>query len=87
MAGAEDKRVNELQRAVELASAGRWDEAHAMAPALEGDARADWLHAVLHKIEGDGENARYWYRRTEHAYEDFADPKAELAALQASLSR
>jgi hypothetical protein len=77
----------ELIRAVDLALAGDWEGAHALAQSLEGDAAADWLHAVLHKIEGDRENSRYWYRRTAHAYEDYADPKAELVALRASLAR
>ena len=53
----------------------------------EGDAAADWLHAVLHKIEGDTGNARYWYRRTGQSFEEFADAQAELAAIRASISR
>jgi hypothetical protein len=80
MASTED-----LIRAVDLAIAGNWDEAHAIAQRHEGDAAADWLHAVLHKIEGDADNSRYWYRRTSHDFEDFADPKAELAAIRNSL--
>jgi hypothetical protein len=48
---------------------------------------ADWLHAVLHKIEGDDGNARYWYRRTPHSFEDFTDTNAELAAIRDFLSR
>jgi len=84
---AEAKRASneDLIRAVDLALAGKWDEAHAITQAHEGEAAADWLHAVLHKIEGDGENSRYWYRRVAHAYEDYKDPKAELAAVRASL--
>jgi len=78
--------TEDLIRVVELALAGDWDEAHRLAQRHEGDATADWLHAVLHKIEGDGDNARYWYRRTAHAYEDYADPQAELAAVRASLT-
>jgi hypothetical protein len=81
MASTED-----LIRAVDLAVAGDWDEAHKIAQRREGDATADWLHAVLHKIEGDSENSRYWYRRTPHEYEDYADPQAELAAVRASLA-
>ncbi len=80
MASKED-----LIRAVDLAIAGDWDEAHAVTQAHEGDATADWLHAVLHKIEGDADNSRYWYRRTPHDYEDFADPQAELAAIRKGL--
>jgi hypothetical protein len=75
----------ELKRAVDLALSGEWDEAHALAQRHEGDATADWLHAVLHKIEGDADNSRYWYRRTSHGFEEFTDPKAELAAIRASL--
>jgi hypothetical protein len=78
--------TEDLIRAVDLAIAGKWDEAHALTQRHEGDATADWLHAVLHKIEGDADNSRYWYRRTPHAYEDYADPQAELAAIRANLS-
>jgi hypothetical protein len=77
---------DDLIRAVDLALAGDWDKAHAITQRHEGDAAADWLHAVLHKIEGDAENSRYWYRRVAHTYEEFADPQAELAAVRASLS-
>jgi len=77
----------QLTRAVELALAGHWDAAHKLVQVHEGDAAADWIHAVLHKIEGDEGNARYWYRRTSgQAYEAFADPQAELRAILASLT-
>jgi hypothetical protein len=79
--------AEELIVAVDLAIAGDWAAAHARVQRHEGDATADWLHAVLHKIEGDEQNSRYWYRRTSHEFEDFADPKAELAAMRESLSR
>lgn len=73
-------------RAVDLALAGDWDGAHGIAQADERDAAACWLHAVLHKIEGDDWNSRYWYRRASRRFEDFADPKAELAAIRAELA-
>lgn len=82
MASRED-----LKQAVDLAQKGDWEGAHAKAQGLEGDATADWLHAVLHKIEGDAANARYWYARVSQSYEDFPDPKAELAAIRDSLDR
>ena len=75
----------ELIRAVDAALHERWDEAHEIAQRHEGDAAADWLHAVLHKIEGDAGNSRYWYGRTSHGYDDFADAKAELEAIRAAL--
>ena len=78
---------DELGRAVDLALAGDWNGAHEIAQQDEDDELACWLHAVLHKIEGDADNARYWYRRTSHAYEAFASSNAELAAIKAVLVR
>jgi len=80
-------REDELTRAVDLALAKDWGAAHAIAQRHEGDAAADWLHALLHKIEGDAENARYWYRRTQHGFDEFTDPSAELAAIRDLVSR
>ncbi len=44
------------------AGRGDWDQAHALA---QDDASRDaaWVHAHLHRREGDEGNARYWYRR------------------------
>ncbi len=76
---------DDIRRGVDLARAGSWDEAHEIAQHHEGDATADWLHAVLHKLEGDVGNARYWYRRCgmlDHASDDVT---LELAAIKESL--
>ena len=44
--------------------AGRGDWARAHAVAQEVDARdGEWVHAYLHRQEGDLGNAAYWYRR------------------------
>ena len=45
--------------------AGRdeWERAHEVVQAAEGDPACDWVHAYLHRREGDAGNARYWYRR------------------------
>ncbi len=80
MASTED-----LKRAVACAIAGDWDGAHAIAQRDEQDPLHRWLHAVLHKIEGDDFNSRYWYRGSGHAYEDFASPEDELKAIRAAL--
>jgi hypothetical protein len=72
-------------RAVDLALDGKWQDAHAIVQAHEDDPTACWVHAVLHKIEGDQDNSRYWYRRSSQAYEAYSDPRAELAAIKAAL--
>lgn len=41
---------------------GDWQTAHECAQAQE-DAAGAWVHAYLHRKEGDLANAGYWYRR------------------------
>ncbi|MGE4218155.1 MAG: hypothetical protein AB7G39_01805 [Alphaproteobacteria bacterium] len=41
---------------------GDWDNAHQIAQSDEG-ADAAWVHAYLHRLEGDLSNANYWYGR------------------------
>lgn len=41
---------------------GDWTAAHESAQAIE-DTDGAWVHAYLHRKEGDASNAAYWYRR------------------------
>ena len=41
---------------------GDWSAAHDLAQAAN-DATGAWVHAHLHRVEGDQSNAGYWYRR------------------------
>ena len=41
---------------------GDWDRAHRVVMDASG-ADAAWVHAYLHRKEGDLDNARYWYRK------------------------
>ena len=77
---------HELTRAVDLAIAGDWEAAHKIAQQDETDPTSCWIHAVLHKIEGDAGNSRYWYARAGQSYEAYPDAKAELAAIKAALT-
>jgi hypothetical protein len=43
---------------------GDWDQAHRLAQAQK-DTDGAWVHAYLHRVEGDQSNAEYWYRRAE----------------------
>ena len=43
---------------------GNWTRAHEIAQEVE-DASGAWVHAYLHRKEGDLGNAGYWYRRAE----------------------
>ena len=67
--------------AVEAALKGDWDTSHNIAQDLQ-EADAHWLHAILHKIEGDQWNSKYWYARSAgHHYEDYSDAIEELRVL------
>ncbi len=71
-----------LLKAIELASGDQWDAAHRIVQQYENDATAAWIHAVLHKIEGDPENSRYWYRRAGKMEWVGHEPPEELRAIK-----
>ena len=54
-------------RAVELLEAGAWQQAHEIVQ-QETSALAAWLHGIVHTLEGDLDNARYWYRKAARAF-------------------
>lgn len=45
---------------------GNWVRAHEVAQEIETK-EAAWVHAYLHREEGDAVNAAYWYRRAGRA--------------------
>ena len=44
------------------ANKGEWDKAHRLVMEASGP-EAAWVHAYLHRVEGDLGNAGYWYSR------------------------
>lgn len=48
--------------ALEAEQSGDWDRAHELVQDLV-TAEAAWVHAYLHRVEGDEWNAEYWYNR------------------------
>ena len=47
------------------AAKDNWDKAHGIV--MKQDSRdAAWVHAYLHRVEGDLDNAGYWYRKAHH---------------------
>lgn len=70
-----------LIRSTQAALDGDWEQSHRIAQDYS-DTTANWLHAVLHKIEGDVANSHYWFARTAgKQFHDFADPQQELQAI------
>ena len=44
---------------------GQWDAAHNVAQDVPDADGGAWVHAYLHRKEGDASNAAYWYRRAD----------------------
>ena len=62
---------------------GDWDKAHKIV--MEQDGRdAAWVHAYLHRVEGDAGNAAYWYRAAKRPVAAGAHD-AEWQAIAAAL--
>ena len=76
----DDQELRDLLKAVQAAMDSDWHHAHLIAQDSEHRI-AHWIHAVLHKIEGDAGNSRYWYARAGKSYEDFSDSTDELNAI------
>ena len=75
----------QLKEAVSLALAGDWQASHWIVQQHEDDSTACWIHAVLHRIEGDASNARYWYRRSRREAGLAQSPQEELVTIRGTL--
>lgn len=54
--------IASLLSALEHEKRGDWNRAHELVSNIES-AEAAWVHAYLHRREGDQSNAAYWYRQ------------------------
>ncbi len=65
------------------AKKGDWDKAHKLVQD-ETSRDAAWVHAYLHRVEGDLGNAGYWYAQAGKPVAH-GDPAAEWRAMVAAL--
>lgn len=75
----------DLKEAIERALSGRWTEAHEIVQQDEAGELACWIHAVLHRQEGDLANARYWYARCGRKLRKAVSPEDELREIRSAL--
>ena len=73
-----------LTRALDLLDRGDWQAAHAIVQ-NESSTLAAWLHGIVHTLEGDLENARYWYRRARREFPGPEKVAAEIAQARRAL--
>jgi len=81
VAKTKSPKTKSLERALELLAEGRWQPAHEIVQ-KEKSALAAWLHGIVHTLEGDLDNARYWYKRAKREFPGGDAVKREIAAAQ-----
>jgi hypothetical protein len=73
--------VVDLARAAKLMEAGDWEGAHRIVQEDES-VLACWGHGIVHAMEGDLDNARYWYRRARRRFPGAERIATEIAAFK-----
>jgi hypothetical protein len=73
-----------LRRAAELLAAGDWQGAHAI---VQDDPSplAAWMHGIVHLLEGDVSNARYWYGCAGRVFPGEGAVQDEIGAVRAAV--
>jgi hypothetical protein len=74
-----------LRRAADLLAAGNWEGAHAI---VQDDPSplAAWMHGIVHLLEGDVSNARYWYGQAGRAFPGEGAVQHEIEAVHAAVA-
>ena len=73
-----------LNTAIRHLQRGDWDKAHAIVQ-NDNTEMGCWAHGIVHMLEGDLGNARYWYRRAGRPFPRERDASAEIDALVTAL--
>lgn len=75
----------DLQSALAHLRAGDWEAAHKIVQQDEDSPLACWAHGIVHLMEGDTSNARYWYREAKREFPRAPSIPDEIRALEAAL--
>ena len=70
-----------FERALALLAEGRWQPAHEIVQKKDSTLAA-WLHGIVHMLEGDLDNARYWYKRAKRDFPSGDAIEQEIAAVR-----
>ena len=71
-----------LRSAVAQLERGDWRAAHALVQKDEESPLYCWAHGIVHVMEGDLINARYWYSQARREFPENYSVAAEIAALK-----
>ena len=71
-----------LRSALEHLERGDWQAAHEIVQKDEDSPLSCWAHGIVHVMEGDLPNARYWYRQAKRLFPNEFSVATEIAALK-----
>jgi hypothetical protein len=74
-----------LRCAADLLAKGDWQAAHTIVQD-DPSALAAWMHGIVHLLEGDVSNARYWYRQAGRPFPATGDVSDEIEAARSAAS-
>ena len=77
--------LESLRQAADLLGKGDWQHAHAISQEDKSQTGC-WIHGIVHVLEGDLDNARYWYRRAGRPFPENFSISNELQELREILS-
>jgi len=75
-----------LAEALALLRQGDWRAAHAIVQKDEDSPLLCWAHGIVHLMEGDTSNARYWYREAKREFPRHPSISEEIDSLDAALN-
>ena len=77
-------RKKDLAKAIRLMERGDWQAAHEIVQQDEDSPLACWAHGIVHLMEGDVSNARYWYREARRRFPEAVSVDEEIRNLKAA---
>ncbi|MBE0589812.1 MAG: hypothetical protein CVU36_00125 [Betaproteobacteria bacterium HGW-Betaproteobacteria-9] len=77
--------MNDLQTVLDHLHAGRWNEAHNLVQS-DSSERGAWLHGIVHIVEGDLEDAEYWYTQANRQFRSRGTLNEELERFARELA-
>lgn len=75
-----------LIQVTDLLADGAWQQAHEIVQKHHSPLAA-WLHGIVHMLEGDLDNARYWYRKADREFPGADAVRHEIAAARLTIER
>ena len=76
--------LESLRQAADLLGKGDWQRAHAISQEDKSQTGC-WIHGIVHVLEGDLDNARYWYHRAGRPFPEKFFIDNELTSLREAL--